>query len=204
MSRKRSKKAKKTRWERAADRQNERLTRAQPLFVHAGSVPRTPAADQQARVEQITSDFDARIAAGDAENMKRAVAVRARVAARVSPAELERLDAHRLIYPRTAVYALEHWKEALARLDAPTPTATPEARVLGPTCAECGWVRGCGSYHPGDCAALRALAWRLGRCADCNASPAGGCPVHVAEVKAIDAGMVPTPVEFPRRAVTAM
>ena len=225
----RSEAPKRSRWEKAADRQNDRLTRDNPLFVHAGVVERTTAADQQARVQKIVDEFDARIAASDDVNVELAAELRAQVAERVSPAELERLDLKRLDYPRTGVYAVGHWQDELARLRPPEPISTSiepvvsaprraEQLVLGkaptpdrvedgpeleprvlPPCGECGWVRGCGSYHPGDCAALRAMQYRLGRCADCNIARTSGCAAHIAEVKRIDAGEQEEPVEFPRR-----
>lgn len=221
--------AKKSRWERAADRQNARIARDNPLFVRAGIAPLTTAAGQQARVEKIVNDFDARIAAGEVKDVERAAELRAQVAALVSWRDLLELDVKRLNYPKTGIYAVEHWQGELARLrpavvtaTSAEPTAAPPRPavqlVLGeapalvndegpvevaprvrPPCGECGWIPGSG-YHPGDCAALRALQWKLGRCADCNASPAGGCAAHVAEVKRIDAGDQEEPIEFPRRA----
>lgn len=56
----------KMRWEKAAYRENMRRVARDPLFAHAGLVPRTTAEEQQARVAKIVADQTARIDDGEA------------------------------------------------------------------------------------------------------------------------------------------
>lgn len=195
--------SKPSRWEVSARKENLRRIADAPLFAHAGILPMVTAEDRQVAVEKGVRSFVQRIATGEEVNAARAGELRSQIVARVDAVELERLDRQRLIYPRTSVYAIEFWREELTKLDGP-PTLAPqeEPRELGPTCGECSWIRGCGAMHPPNCAGLRALIYGLGRCEQCaDRSRCGGCPEHVAEVKAVDAGeRVPeAPAIFPPR-----
>jgi hypothetical protein len=125
----------KTRWEKSADRENERRRKKAPLFVHAGVVPLATPEERQQRYER---GLETRLAGlreqekQQAEKGAKAAAVREEIARLVSPEELAEMDRVRGSYPSNHDYSVGFWAEKLAALRGETkkPAVVIEKRTL--------------------------------------------------------------------------
>lgn len=103
------------RWEKAAERENARRAAKAPLFVYAGLVPRTTAAEQKAKVERVQDGLACRLAAHDEESRRKIDVMRADLRALVGDEAMAALDAKRKIYPKGLEYDLDVLNGELAK-----------------------------------------------------------------------------------------
>lgn len=97
------------RWEKSAERQNERLAAKSPLLAHAGLVPVATAEGQRRKVDAAQDDFERRSAILAAKHTAVGEAYRAWVADRVTAEELTELDRRRAWCPKSAEYSADFW-----------------------------------------------------------------------------------------------
>lgn len=103
------------RWEKAAERENARRESRAPLFVHAGLVPRTTAAEQKAKVERVQDDLARRLVAHDEQSRRKIDVMRADLRALVGDEAMTALDSRRKIYPKGLEYDLDILNGELAK-----------------------------------------------------------------------------------------
>jgi hypothetical protein len=108
-----AKRAKVSRWELAATRENARREATAPLLAHAGLVEKTTPEAVRGRIERIARADAERYAAHDEKARRKIDQLRADLEA-LDPPRLAKLDADRHIYPPTHEYDLDILSEALA------------------------------------------------------------------------------------------
>lgn len=112
-----------TRAKRRLAAETKRLHRDVPLFVAAGIQPLPTLDDARASVQRQDASVDAhfaRIEAFQAEQWKKADAMRFAVAARVDSATLDALDKRLAALPDQSCYHADFWHRTLRDLDTPT------------------------------------------------------------------------------------
>lgn len=116
MSKPRTKKPKappKTRWEKSADRENERRLKKAPLLVTMGVIPLVTADERERKHLQGEAIIAALEEEGEAELVLKALVLRAELEATLTPEEIAHVDAGRKALPSGTVWDLDLWSGAI-------------------------------------------------------------------------------------------
>lgn len=102
-------------WEKSAERENERRRRDAPLLFWAGLVPKATAAERKQMIEERSAYLETRFDELHARFELKAELYRRRVAFLVTPAELLALDEKRNKYPPGPEYLVTFWMVELEK-----------------------------------------------------------------------------------------
>jgi hypothetical protein len=110
------------RWDRSADRANERIRAKQPLFVAAGIVPLVTANQRRALIEDAHARIEAERVQKADEDRRAGAEFREHVRQRVTPEEFTALDDRKFRLDNDRLF----WGSILHELDKKTESPTPD------------------------------------------------------------------------------
>lgn len=105
-----------SKWEKSAERENERRRRAAPLLYWANLIERTTPAERKADIEFRIRNLEDALVEGWYLNQELANRFRSRCVGLLSAERIAELDQQRLIYPENPVYAVGMWRNVLVDL----------------------------------------------------------------------------------------